>query len=54
MNTHEHIQAVRRQQPIDELRRKAKKASRIKTKIYTQEDVDLYTVSAVLMSLKFR
>jgi hypothetical protein len=38
----EYLSAMRKQQPIEELERKAKKAARLKGNIWTQEQIDLH------------
>jgi transposase len=40
MTRSRYLSAIRKQQPLEELERKALKARRIKQKIWTQEDID--------------
>jgi hypothetical protein len=47
-----YLAALRKQQPMDELQRKANKARR--SGIWTQEDIDLIGAVAVEMTAKIR
>lgn len=53
MSRSDYLSALRKQQPIEELERKAKKAHQAKGKLYTQEELDLADARAVnlVMSL---
>ena len=47
MTRAQYLSAVRRQQPIEELRRKAIKAERLRGRLWTQEQIDLFAAEAV-------
>lgn len=48
-----YLNAVRRTQSLEELRRKANKSARLKGKTWTQEQVDLIAVEGAAMLVKF-
>lgn len=43
----EYIAALRKDQPLVELRRKSEKSARLKSKLWTQEQVDLCMAEAI-------
>ena len=53
MSRKDYLSAVRKEQPIDELRRKAEKAARHKGKLWTQEQCDLVAAEAVMLIRSF-
>jgi len=48
----EQVSAMRKQQPLDELKRKAKKSERLKGKIWTQEQTDLIIAESTAILVK--
>jgi hypothetical protein len=45
------LQKYRLRQPIEELRRKANKAARKRSKLWTQEEIDLARAEAIAISV---
>ena len=54
MTRREYLSANRKQQPLPELKRKALKSARLKSKLWTQEQIDYASASAVELSMRLR
>lgn len=48
----EYLKAIRKEQPIAELERKARKSERHKGKLWTQEQIDLHIAQSMQMVSK--
>ena len=50
MTRREYLAAARKQQPLPELKRKAQKSARLKSKLFTQEQIDYAIAEAIDIS----
>jgi hypothetical protein len=53
MSRSDYLSALRKEQPIEELRRKAAKSARLKGRLWTQEQCDLSVAEASELLMKF-